>query len=128
MPKHQLSKRLPVGLTVIGILIAIAVFAAADKSDPTLETASPTVRSFGATGDGQTDDTDAIQQAVDAGIGDVILPRGVYRITRPIVVDLDRVGFTAFVGHGAYRHGRRGAGHSIGRHARRHRLAAIGQA
>jgi hypothetical protein len=113
MPKHQLSKHLPVGLTVIGTLIAIVVFAAADKSDPTLETASPTVRSFGATGDGQTDDTDAIQQAVDAGIGDVILPRGVYRITRPIVVDLDRVGFTAFVGHGTARIVMEGAGPAI---------------
>lgn len=39
-----------------------------------------TVRAFGAIGDGKTDDTAAIQKAVDAGVGDVILPRGVYHI------------------------------------------------
>jgi hypothetical protein len=40
---------------------------------------------------------------VDAGIGDVLFPRGVYRITRTIAVDLDRVGFTALAGHGTAR-------------------------
>ena len=62
-----------------------------------------TVRAFGAIGDGKTDDTAAIQKAVDAGVGDVILPRGVYRITKPIVIDLDKVGWTSVLGSGAAR-------------------------
>ncbi len=61
------------------------------------------VRDFGAVGDGEADDTAAIQKAVDAGIGDVRFPRGVYRISRTIVVDLDRVGPTSLVGSGTAR-------------------------
>jgi len=62
-----------------------------------------TVRDFGAAGDGKTDDTAAIQKAVDAGTGDVRLPRGAYRITRPIVIDLNKHGPVSFVGSGAAR-------------------------
>ena len=62
-----------------------------------------TVRDFGAVGDGKADDTAAIQAAVDAGIGEVCLPRGTYRITRPIVIDLDRVGWTSLSGGGVAR-------------------------
>lgn len=58
------------------------------------------VRSFGALGDGQADDTAAIQKAVDSGTGDIRLPKGFYRITRPIVIDLDKLGFTAIHGNG----------------------------
>ena len=62
-----------------------------------------TVRDFGAVGDGKADDTTAIQRAVDARIGDVVLPRGVYRVTKPIVIDLDKVGPTAVAGTGTAR-------------------------
>lgn len=55
---------------------------------------------FGALGDGQTDDTTAIQKAVDSGVGDVQLPKGVYRLTKPIVIDLDALGFTSIHGNG----------------------------
>jgi len=48
------------------------------------------IRDFGAKGDGQTDDSDAFQHAIDKGNGEVILPRGEYRITRTIVIPLDR--------------------------------------
>jgi hypothetical protein len=56
------------------------------------------VRSFGAVGDGKADDTAAIQKAVDSKTGPIQLPRGVYRITRPIVIDLDKVGYTSIDG------------------------------
>lgn len=65
--------------------------------------ALPTLRDFGAAGDGQTDDTAAIQKAVDADRGDICFGRGVYRITSPVVVDFRKVGFTSLVGTGTAR-------------------------
>lgn len=45
------------------------------------------VKAYGAAGNGTTDDTAAIQAAIDAaGAGEVYFPRGVYRITAPLVV------------------------------------------
>jgi parallel beta-helix repeat protein len=56
------------------------------------------VKDFGAAGDGQTDDTDSIRHAVEQGDGVVTFPRGTYRITAPISVELGRHGRTAFDG------------------------------
>lgn len=59
------------------------------------------VREFGATGDGKTDDTAAIQRAIDESQdGMVRLPRGDYRITRTLEVDLATVGRFAMDGSG----------------------------
>lgn len=62
-----------------------------------------TVRDLGAVGDGRADDTAAIQKAVNAGLGDVRFPRGTYRINKPIVIDLDQVGWTSLIANGAAR-------------------------
>ncbi|REK11135.1 MAG: hypothetical protein DWQ37_14450 [Planctomycetota bacterium] len=59
-----------------------------------------TVLDFGAAGDGQADDTAAVQRAVDAGVGQVRFPAGTYRLTKTVVIDLDRVGYTAVSGNG----------------------------
>jgi len=56
-----------------------------------------------AVGDGVADDTVALQHAVDAATGAIILPPGTYRITAPIVIDLDKVGYTSWQGHGVAR-------------------------
>ena len=48
------------------------------------------VRNFGAIGDGEVDDTRAIQHAVADGDGVLEFPRGTFRITRPIEVPLKR--------------------------------------
>jgi hypothetical protein len=61
------------------------------------------VKEFGAVGDGQTDDTDAIQRAIDAGQGGVYLPKGSYRITRTVRVDLATRGCTSITGAGPAR-------------------------
>ena len=62
------------------------------------------VRDFGALGDGQTDDTEALEHAIAEGDGLVELPRGTYHLTRTVEIDLDRYGPTAIVGaHGAAR-------------------------
>jgi len=58
------------------------------------------VKDYGAIGDGKTNDTAAIQAAVKAGAGLVYFPKGNYRITRTIVVDLNLLGKTSLVGTG----------------------------
>ena len=58
------------------------------------------VRDFGAVGDGKTDDTDAIQHAIDEGIGRVEFPRGDFLITRTLLVDLEKTGRTGIDGSG----------------------------
>ncbi len=58
------------------------------------------VRDFGAVGDGQADDTDALRHAVDQGSGHLLLPRGTYRLTRPLEVGLDAFGPLALSGEG----------------------------
>ncbi len=55
---------------------------------------------FGAAGDGTTDDTAALQQALAAGDGVLHLSKGTYRISRPIVLDLPRQGYGAVRGDG----------------------------
>lgn len=46
---------------------------------PALDVAGLNVRTYGAKGDGATDDTAAIQAAINAAPGDVVFPPGVYR-------------------------------------------------
>ncbi|RPI84207.1 MAG: hypothetical protein EHM42_07700 [Planctomycetaceae bacterium] len=58
------------------------------------------VRSFGAAGDGQQDDTQAFLHALRDGDGVLELPRGEYRLTRPIVVPLAQTGRFALRGSG----------------------------
>lgn len=52
--------------------------------------------------DGKADDTAALQQRFDKS-GEVQLPRGIYRITRPLVIDLDKVGPVSLAGNGVAR-------------------------
>jgi len=55
---------------------------------------------FGAKGDGKADDTAAIQHFIEQCDGHVALPRGDYRITKPLEIDLSRLGRTAISGAG----------------------------
>jgi hypothetical protein len=59
------------------------------------------VRRFGAKGDGKADDSAAVQSAIDSGSGDVYFPKGTYRITKTIKVDLDKVGYTSIRSEGS---------------------------
>ena len=58
------------------------------------------VRNFGAKGDSITDDTKAIQKAIDSGIGQIIFPSGEYRITKTIEIELDQDGPVSLSGFG----------------------------
>jgi parallel beta-helix repeat protein len=84
------------------------------------QTTEPTVTAQGAAGDGETDDTAAIQKAIDSGVGGLRFPRGSYRLTQTVVIDLDKVGFTSLVGDGTARIIMAGAGPAfkfVGTHA-----------
>jgi hypothetical protein len=77
------------------------------------------VRSFGAVGDGKADDTAAIEKAVNANAGTVHFEKGTYRLTKPIVVNLNEHGPVALVGDGTARIVMAGAGpafHFVGTH------------
>lgn len=62
---------------------------------------SGNVRGFGATGDGKTDDTAAIQRAINGGLGLVYFPKGKYRITKTLVAELEKTGFSSLKGEGS---------------------------
>ena len=59
------------------------------------------IKDFGAVGDGKVDDTVAIEVAVRASMGVVYFPKGDYRITRTIPVDLNAGDKISLVGSGA---------------------------
>lgn len=59
---------------------------------------------FGASGDGVTDDTAALEHALKDGDGVLRLHKGTFRLTRPLVIDLSKTGYAAVIGeHGASR-------------------------
>ncbi|OWK34485.1 right-handed parallel beta-helix repeat-containing protein [Fimbriiglobus ruber] len=82
-------------IAVSAAVLAISAIGAARFTRPDEKTGIALV------GDGTTDNTAAIQTAVDTGNGGVTFPKGVFRITKPIVIDLDKVGYTAFTATGA---------------------------
>jgi hypothetical protein len=69
-------------------------------------------------GDGKTDDTATIQHLIDNS-GSVKLPKGIYRLTKTLTVDLAKTGFAALSGDGTARLVMEGTGpaiHFIGTH------------
>ena len=58
------------------------------------------VHDFGAVGDGVTDDTEAIQHAIDDGNGQLEFPRGEYRISSTLLIDLQKRSRTSITGAG----------------------------
>ena len=58
------------------------------------------VLDYGAVGDGLTDDTAAIQHAINDGDGAIEFPRGTYLISKSLIVELAKVGRTSLHGHG----------------------------
>lgn len=101
---------------LLALLVAVGVAALVQQggSSPPAD-----VRAAGAIGDGVADDTAAVQKAIDAGCGR--FPRGTYKLTRPVVIDLDKVGPVALAGDGTARIVMAGAGpafHLVGTHTK----------
>ncbi len=92
-------------LASIAALVLLAASPVAAQSNA----AGAPATTHGSTGDGKTDDTAAVQRAVDAG-GAVRFARGTYRLTSTVVVDLDRTGFVSLNGDGVARFVMEGAG------------------
>lgn len=70
------------------------------ETEHTERTPQQNVLAFGARGNGTHDDAEAIQQAVNSQIGTILFPRGTYRISQSIIIDLDRYGPVALKGEG----------------------------
>lgn len=80
--------------------------------------AQTSVLSFGAKGDGETDDTAAVQKAIDQH-GWVTFPKGTYKLTRTVTIDLTKTGFASITGDGTARIVMTGTGpafHFVGNH------------
>lgn len=92
------------GVAMVGLVVGLLLAVARAERRPA---------DLAAVADGAADATATIQKAVNDRVGTVRFPPGTYRITRPIVVELDRVGFTAFVGDGPARLVMAGAGPAL---------------
>lgn len=92
----------PLGLLALGTVVVFALGARTQPPMPPLKPASGNVRDFGASGD-SSDDTDAIQKAVNAAAvnGTALFPKGNYRVTKTITVDLAKTGYVMLKGEGA---------------------------
>src|SRR6266545_1205660 len=101
-----MSRRIIIPFAGLALIAAVG-FALSARTQPPLPPGKPTsgnVRDFGASGDG-ADDTEAIQKAVNAAAinGMVQFPKGNYRITKTITVDLTKTGTVALKGDGTAR-------------------------
>lgn len=107
VPYRPLIRRGIFRCAILLVAMAIAPLQSASGQPPGADARSasdsPTVTAFGAVGDGENDDTAAIQRAVDAGRGELRFPKGIFRIVEPIEIDLQRVGFTSISGGGVAR-------------------------
>lgn len=74
-----------------------------------LALAQTDVLTLGVKGDGQADDTAAIQKAVDKN-GSIVFPKGTYKLSQTIIVDLAKTGPTGLSGDGTARFIMTGAG------------------
>ncbi|HVL13164.1 MAG TPA: right-handed parallel beta-helix repeat-containing protein, partial [Gemmata sp.] len=101
MPRRVILPVVVVSLAVAGVCALTA--RTQPRSGPDPKPVFGTVRDFGATGDGTTDDTAAIQTAVNAAPGTIHFPHGNYRITKTITVDLAKTGAVGVRGDGTAR-------------------------
>ncbi len=96
------------GLGFVVIPVVATALAGRAQPDPPPDPRLPklpagTVRDHGAKGDGTTDDWQAIQNAVNADNGTVLFPKGTYRVTKTVTINLNKAGFTALRGDGTAR-------------------------
>lgn len=69
------------------------------KASPSNETII-NLKEWGVINDGKTDCSSAIQKIVDSQTGSLFFPRGVYRLTKTVTINLDKVGPTSISSDG----------------------------
>ena len=85
----------------LGLIISLLTLFIVPDGNATILSAPENVKEYGAIGDGIKDDTEAITAAVTRnGDGVVEFPRGSYRITRTIEIDLSETGTLGLSGRG----------------------------
>ena len=85
---------------LMGVVLALVLFALTVHGQTDSEALGVSVRDFGAVGDGKADDSGAFQRAIDSGRGDIHVRRGRYRFAKTVVADLDRFGPLSIMGSG----------------------------
>lgn len=109
-----LQSRWFAGVLLVGLAMGWAFAADMSWQDPALNyRLDATIQTFGVSRDGKQDVTIPLQKMIDSGIGSIHLPRGTYRISKPLIVDLDKVGVTSIVGDGTPRIIMEGAGPAL---------------
>ena len=95
---------IPVAFVTVAAWVFFTLAANSQQPQPVLKIPSGNIRDHGARGGG-SDDTAAIQSAVNSAPlnGVVQFPKGQYRITKPIVIDLAKTGFITLRGDGVGR-------------------------
>ncbi len=78
----------------------LAAFMAMQFYAPTVS-AETNVRTLGVAGDGVEDDGPALEAALAAGQTELFFPKGIYRLTRPLVLDLAKTGSVSLRGNGS---------------------------
>jgi hypothetical protein len=99
-----MSGRVVFPLLILALAIAGAFALTArtqPRADPAAKAPSGNVRDHGAKGDGVADDTAAVEAAIQTG--SATFPRGTYRVTKTIAIDLTKTGFTSITGDGTAR-------------------------
>jgi hypothetical protein len=89
------------GFFAVGAALALTLPARTQPPAPPVAKPAGTVRDHGAKGDGTVDDTAAIQSAADAGA--LRFPRGTFRVTKTITIDLAKTGAASIVGEAGAR-------------------------
>ncbi len=63
--------------------------------------AAVSVKEFGAKGDGERDESEAIQKAVDSGKSPIYFPKGTYSLKKTVKIDLSKTGPLTLLGDGS---------------------------
>jgi hypothetical protein len=100
---NSLAVRVALVAAIILSLGGFVVFAQRETPTRPGSVKPMTVADYGAVGNGQADDTAAIQRAIDAGAGQIVFPPGTYKFTKTVEIDLAKVGYTALVASGPAR-------------------------
>lgn len=86
-------------LTISLITLTLLNFTSSPLNANTTTQSTPP-KPYGLVGDGKTDDTAALQQAINNATGSITIPRGRYKLSKTITIDLNKTGPTSIQSDG----------------------------